>query len=78
MAVKTGLGSAVASALPVVDVEVEWELGHLSVKLDESGRVIVHMVQKMEKGIWSEGEREVCRWGWDGMRRNEGDEPTVL
>lgn len=34
MAVQTGLGSAVASALPVVDVEVEWELGHLSAKLD--------------------------------------------
>lgn len=26
----------------------------------------------------SEGKREVCRWGWDGMRRDEGDEPTVL
>lgn len=43
VAVETGLGGTVSSAFPVVDVDVELKVNHLSVELDESVRVGVHV-----------------------------------
>ena len=51
MAVETGLGGAVAPAFPVVDIEVELEVDHLSVELHESVRVAVHGAWRTEKGM---------------------------
>ena len=62
MTVEAGLGSAVSSALPVVNVEVELKVDHFSTKLDESVGMIVHRTREMEKGRWSKGERGWCRW----------------
>ena len=54
MTVETGLGGAVAPTLSVVNVEVELEVDHLSVKLDESVRVAVHGTQWAGKGMGRE------------------------
>lgn len=70
MTVEAGLGSAVTSAFPVVDVEVELEVDHLSGKLNESVRVAVHGTRRMERGMWSETGGE-CRWGWDEEEESE-------
>lgn len=56
MTVEAGLGSAVTPALSVVNVDVELEVDHLSVKLDESVRVAVHRTRRAERGMRSEGE----------------------
>ena len=64
MTVEAGLGGAVTPALPVVNVEVELEVDHFSVKLDESVWVAVHRIRRAGRGMWS-GRGEVCRWGWD-------------
>jgi len=76
MTVETRLGGAVTPALSVVHIEVELEVHHLSVELDESVWVSVHRTRKLERGIRSKGERSVVVG--DGMRRSEGDEPRVL
>lgn len=76
MTVEARLGSAVSPALPVVNIEVKLEVDHFSAKLDESAGVIVHRTRRVKKGMWSGGEGGVCVVG-DGMRRNEGDEPSA-
>lgn len=60
MAVEAGLGGTVASALPVVHVEVELKVDHLSVELRESDWVGVHRTRRR-----GGGEGCVCRWEWD-------------
>ena len=60
MAVEAGLGGAVAPALSVVHVEVELKVDHLSVKLDESVRVVFHRTRRegcgrKGRGQWSLG-----------------------
>ena len=56
MTVEAGLGGAVTSALPVVDVGVELEVDHFSGKLDESARVAIHRAR-------GGGERDEGRTG---------------
>ena len=72
MAVEAGLGGAVAPAFPVVDVEVELEVDHLSRKLHESVWVAVHRTRRMGRGMRSERGEE-CRWGWDEEEEWRGE-----
>jgi len=60
MTVEAGLGGAVAPALPVVYVEVELKVDHLSVKLYESVWVVFHRTRREGygrngRGVWSLG-----------------------
>ena len=75
MAVEAGLGSAVAPALPVVHVEVELKVDHLSVELDESVWVVFHRTLREGSGRKGRGGLVVG----DGMRRrrrSEGNEAS--
>ena len=66
MAVEAGLGSAVTPALPVVDVEVQLKVDHLSVELNKSVRVAVHETRKGKTGnAVGKGGGVTLGMGWE-------------
>lgn len=69
MTVKAGLSGAVTPALAMVNVEVELEVDHFSVELNESVRVIIHVTGESKREVLAGRREEWSGVVGDGMGR---------